>query len=89
MEGHHFGEALAQEVFDVLEEYEISEKLFCITTDNAGNNTTLVKHLSTFLKEEKGYRVGSQKASYLMFKPRYQPCYSRFSEKHQSCSRRE
>jgi hypothetical protein len=54
MEGHHFGEVLAQEVFNVLEEYEISEKLFCITTDNAGNNTTLVRHLSVLLKDAKG-----------------------------------
>jgi hypothetical protein len=52
---------LAREVFNVLEEYEISEKLFCITTDNASNNTTLVRHLSILLKDAKGIKWDPRK----------------------------
>lgn len=47
---------LAEHVFEVLEEYEICEKLFCITTDGAGNNGTLCKSLSKSLKDEKGIK---------------------------------
>ena len=54
MKGHHYSETWVQEIFDVMEEYEISKKWFYITTDNAGNNTMLVKCLSTLLKNAKG-----------------------------------
>jgi len=47
--GHHTGEYMADVIYDLLEEYGIKEKLFCITTDNAGNNVTLVKELSKLL----------------------------------------
>ena len=52
--GHHTGDYLAQEVFKALEKYNISAKLFCITTDNASNNGTLMTSLSQILYEEKG-----------------------------------
>ena len=51
--GHHYGEILGDEVFNVLEEYDITAKLFCIITDNAGNNGTMMKHISKRLKEDK------------------------------------
>jgi hypothetical protein len=50
VEGHHYGEVLADKVFEILEEYEICEKLFCITADNAGNNGTMCTALSILLK---------------------------------------
>jgi hypothetical protein len=50
--GHHTGNALANEVYDILEEYELFEKLFCITMDNASNNEKMMKCLSRRLKDE-------------------------------------
>ena len=50
VEGHHYGEVLADKVFEILEEYEIFEKLFCITADNAGNNGTMCVALSKLLE---------------------------------------
>jgi hypothetical protein len=50
VEGHHYGEVLADKVFEILEEYEICEKLFCITADNAGNNGTMCVALSKLLE---------------------------------------
>ena len=50
IEGHHYGEILGEKVFEILEEYEICEKLFCITADNAGNNGIMCIVLSILLK---------------------------------------
>jgi Ser-tRNA(Ala) deacylase AlaX len=36
----------------MLKEYDIAEKLFCITTDGATNNRTMCKEISRRLKEE-------------------------------------
>ena len=47
---------MAEELFKILEEFDISEKLFCITTDAAKNNTTLVRNLSRILCERKGIK---------------------------------
>lgn len=56
IEGHHDGENLANEVFEVLDEYEICEKLFCITADAAGNNGTMCRFLSKLLKDNKNLK---------------------------------
>jgi len=56
IEGHHDGEHLARELFQILEYYDISTKLFCITSDSAGNCGTLCKELSKILRDEKGIR---------------------------------
>ena len=48
--GHHYGEILADKVFEMLEEYEICDKLFSITADNAGNNGTICTALNILLK---------------------------------------
>jgi hypothetical protein len=53
--GHHTGARLADEVFDTLQKYNIAQKLFCITTDNASNNGTMMHCLSERLKEEENY----------------------------------
>jgi hypothetical protein len=50
--GEHTGAYMAEIVYDLLEEYGIKEKLFCITTDNASNNITLVKELSKLLAKD-------------------------------------
>lgn len=50
--GHHDGERLGDEVIEILEEYQIINKLFCITTDNAGNNRKMMMRISRYLKDE-------------------------------------
>jgi hypothetical protein len=52
--GTHSGQRMAEKLFGVLEDFDITSKLFCITTDAASNNTTLVKSLSEILLDEKG-----------------------------------
>jgi hypothetical protein len=52
--GHHDGPVLANAVFEALEKFDITAKLFCITTDNAGNNSTMMRELSKRLEDEKG-----------------------------------
>jgi len=50
LQGHHTGLMLSEEVFTVLQEYEITAKLLCITCDNASNNGTMMKELSNKLR---------------------------------------
>ena len=52
LEDRHTGVNLATVVLKVLHEYDIAEKLYCITTDNASNNFTMVKTLSECLRDE-------------------------------------
>jgi hypothetical protein len=47
----HSGINLAEHIHEVLFKYGICEKLFCITTDNAGNNDTTCEELSDCLYE--------------------------------------
>jgi len=42
---------LAEIVLKVLDEFGIAEKLYCITSDNAGNNLTMAKELDRLLGE--------------------------------------
>jgi len=49
LSGSHTAEYMAEVVYDLLEEYGIKKKFFCITTDNASNNITMVKELSRIL----------------------------------------
>ena len=51
LNGRHIGSMLAAEVFNTLKEYEIVSKLFCITTDNASNNSRMMKELSKRLSQ--------------------------------------
>ena len=44
------------EIFDTLDVFNIAEKLFCITTDNASNNKTAMKCLSKLLLKRKGIK---------------------------------
>ena len=48
----HTGANLAQHVFEVLIKYNIHNRLYCITTDNASNNGSLCEALSALLDEE-------------------------------------
>jgi hypothetical protein len=50
--GNHYGEILGDEVFGIIEEYKIVDKLFCITTDNTGNNGTMMKRISLKGRED-------------------------------------
>ena len=49
IEGRHTGEYLASVVFDTLDEFDIKEKFFCVTSDSAANNIRMVKELSMLL----------------------------------------
>lgn len=49
---HHTGTALGKEVIEILEEYGIIEKLFCVITDNVSNNTEMMKHIDRYLRKE-------------------------------------
>ena len=51
IEGRHTGEYLASVVFDTLDEFDIKEKFFCVTSDSASNNLKMVKDLSALLHE--------------------------------------
>ena len=53
LEGAHTGNYMAKVLFEILEDFEITEKLYCITSDGASNNKTMTKDLSQILKEEK------------------------------------
>ena len=46
-------ETLANEVFEIIDRFGITDKLFCITMDNASNNGTMMCFLSRQLKEVK------------------------------------
>jgi len=50
--GRHTGSRLADAIFNIITDFEISEKLFCITTDNASNNIKCMKKLSDKLLEK-------------------------------------
>lgn len=54
LQGTHDGKTIAEAVYSVLDSYNITDKFFCVTTDNASNNDTGVEHLSIFLKKNKG-----------------------------------
>ena len=50
--GSHTGRNLGDHVYEVLKEYGIRRKLFCITTDNATNNATMMKQISSLLRND-------------------------------------
>ena len=50
LEERHTGEHLSQEVMKVLIDFSLVEKLFCITSDNAGNMKKLMACLSKALR---------------------------------------
>ena len=54
LEGAHDGQTIAEAVYSVLDSYNITEKFFCITSDNASNNDTGVEHLIHILLKNKG-----------------------------------
>lgn len=56
----HDGQSLAESLIEVLEDYEISDKLLGVTTDNASNNSTMLAHLEQFYNTkypESGFSV--------------------------------
>jgi len=52
VEGHHYGDVLGEMVYDVLKDYNICEKLFCITTDGASNNDSMCEEIERLLSED-------------------------------------
>jgi len=55
LEDSHSDNKLAREIFNTLDAYNIAEKLFCITIDNASNNGKVMKKLSKLLMKHKGF----------------------------------
>ena len=51
LSGSHTGENLAKVVRDCLISVDIHARLFAVTTDNAGNNGTLTRHLEEMIRE--------------------------------------
>ena len=51
LEGRHMGEYMASVVFDTLDEFDIKEKFFCVTSDSGFNNLKMVKDLLALLHE--------------------------------------
>ena len=49
LRGSHTGKILAGVLYKVLERFSITKRLFCITTDNAGNNGTMRRELEELL----------------------------------------
>jgi len=47
--GSHTGSLLTSKVYQTLDEYDLKKRLFCITGDNAANNLTMARHLSSQL----------------------------------------
>ena len=54
LKGAHTGVNLAEAIYNTLDSYNITNKLFCITTDNASNNTTALAHLQRLMLSRKG-----------------------------------
>jgi hypothetical protein len=50
LEGHHTGEALATFLLETLDSMRISHRIFCITTDAASNNLTMMDFLQQKLR---------------------------------------
>src|SRR5579859_5050801 len=53
IKGRHVGRSLATAVYDVLNEFDLCSKLFCLTSDNTSNNYTMLDALSNLLWDER------------------------------------
>ena len=51
IKGSHSGENIGKHLYQAIEKYAIRDKNFCITTDNATNNTTMALYLEQFLPQ--------------------------------------
>jgi hypothetical protein len=49
VDGNHSGVSLANHLLEVLEDFDICDQIFCITSDNASNNRTMGAHLATLI----------------------------------------
>ena len=52
VEDHHYDEILGEKIYEVLKDYDICRKLFCIMTDDASNNGTMCEEIERHLSEE-------------------------------------
>lgn len=51
LDGSHSGDNMAKHLYDIIQDYEIAEKIFCITADNASNNRTMADQLQTLIQQ--------------------------------------
>ena len=54
LKGSHDGLNMGNAIYEVLDAYNIVEKLFCITTDNATNNKSALENLQKLMLDRKG-----------------------------------
>lgn len=52
LEGSHTGDRLATHIMDTLVKFNLTDKLYCITADNASNNSTMMVTLCKRLQTE-------------------------------------
>jgi hypothetical protein len=60
LEGEHDGESLSVAFINVLEDFEIADRLLAVTADNASNNSTMMVHMEAYYHErypEAGFSV--------------------------------
>jgi hypothetical protein len=50
----HDGEHIGAAIYNALDEFNITDKLFCVTSDSAANNGTGLKCLQRVLLQNKG-----------------------------------
>jgi hypothetical protein len=48
LEGEHDGKSLCEAFIEVLEDYEIADRLLAVTADNASNNSTMLAHMEEY-----------------------------------------
>ena len=51
LKGSHTGINIASSVYNILEDFGLNEKLFCITADNASNNLTMAQELEKRIEQ--------------------------------------
>ena len=52
LEGEHDGVNLAKAMIEVLEDYEIADRLLGVTADNASNNSTMLVEIEKYYKDK-------------------------------------
>jgi hypothetical protein len=60
LEGEHDGKSLSVAFIDVLEDFEIADRLLGVTADNASNNSTMLAHMEEYYSKkypEAGFSV--------------------------------
>jgi hypothetical protein len=60
IKGNHTGSTMAQTVHRILDQFELTDRLYCITTDNASNNGKMRKELESMLNSSQWSSEGTK-----------------------------